>query len=90
MNITGRPEELAAFIRALNDEPVYIVEEPAKLQPIAAKPATKARRSFAIPIVAACTLLAVGLGLAFSPARDVALQPVACPESPTGYCWSKP
>lgn len=27
MKISGGPDELATFIRALNDEPVYIVEE---------------------------------------------------------------
>lgn len=34
MNIAGRPEELATFIRALNDEPIYMIEEPPRIQPI--------------------------------------------------------
>lgn len=39
MNIQGGPKELAAFIRALNDEPVYFVTDaprppPAKGAPI--------------------------------------------------------
>lgn len=35
MNIQGGPEELATFIRALNDEPVYIVEPPARERVVA-------------------------------------------------------
>lgn len=27
MNISGGPEELATFIRSLNDEPIYLVQE---------------------------------------------------------------
>lgn len=34
MNISGGPEELATFIRTLNDEPIYFVQEPAKVQPV--------------------------------------------------------
>lgn len=39
MKIVGGPEELASFIRALNDEPVYLLEEPAKIQTVPRRPA---------------------------------------------------
>jgi hypothetical protein len=64
MNIQGGPEELATFIRALNDEPIYIVEEKPREVPI---PLTRPRAAatpksnnpnawFAFAIFVACGL----------------------------------
>lgn len=63
MNINGGPEELATFIRALNDEPIYIVEEKPREVPIplTRRPPPKASPNIstawlAFAVIGACIL----------------------------------
>lgn len=58
MNINGGPEELATFIRALNDEPVYIIEPPARERVVAPRRPAPAKN----PNVATAWLLFALIG----------------------------
>jgi len=65
MNIGGRPEELASFIRALNDEPIYMIEEPARIQPVrhvqASSNLSAAWLAIGVTLAAALAMLANGI-----------------------------
>jgi hypothetical protein len=41
VNISGGPEELATFIRSLNDEPIYLVQEKQPVRHVHRRPAPR-------------------------------------------------
>lgn len=64
MNINGRPKELATFIRALNDEPIYMIEPPVKLQPVVGRPTPPAHNANLSTLWLVCAVIgAAGFAL---------------------------
>lgn len=68
MNIQGGPEELATFIRTLNDEPIYFVQEQPKIQPVRRAVSAPSNSNLstswlAIGVIAACFLALLKAGV---------------------------
>lgn len=51
MNISGGPEELATFIRSLNDEPIYLVQEKPPVRHVHQRPRASRSDGWVTPAV---------------------------------------